>query len=245
MIRTLLATGLLASTALAQTAQNAIITITASHGGAGNGLANTTVTVPLNTAFTNSSALAEVSYLYLTGATGVPFDSITCQAYQDDAGTVQGGEPFNSSTPALLSTNTVQVGSIICTASYVAVRPPGGNFSTSILATSTSNLSTTAVSSSRTSAPEPLTSVYVTTMSATGGEPATQSTVTSVFVPNEPSAATTPTDDIASQGGQQTGSATTSASAGLQTPNVGTGREFGAELYAGLAAVWMGLAYVL
>lgn len=80
-------------------------------------------------------------------------------------------------------------------------------------------------------------------MSATGDEPEMQSTVTSVFVPSEPTAS--PTDDSGDQDSQESGSATTSASAGLSTPNVGTGREFGAEVYAGLAVAWMGAAYVM
>lgn len=89
-----------------------------------------------------------------------------------------------------------------------------------------------------------MTSVYVTTMSATGNEPATQSTVTSVFVPSgEPSS--TPAQESGSAG-QPTGSATTSASAGLSTPNLGAGgREIGAEIYAGLAVVGMGVAFAM
>lgn len=247
------AAALLATSALAQTPQTAIITITTSHGGAGNGLTNQTVTVPLNTPFRNDSALSAVSYLYLTGATGVPFDSVTCQAYQDADASEAGGDPFNSTTPALLSTNTVQVGSIVCTTTYLAMAPPGGNFSTSILATSTSNLSTSAAASSRTTATSspratdaaPVTSVFVTTMSATGGEPATQRTVTSVYVPEQPTAGASPTDQGGDQGAEPSGSATASASPSLSTPNVGSGREIGAEVYAGLAVAWLGVAYVL
>ena len=177
----------------------------------------------------------------------MPFDSITCQAYQDADATETGGNPFNATSPALLSTNTVEVGSIVCTTSYVAVAPPGGNYSTSILATSASNLSTTATSSRSTSSASPLTSVYVTTVEPTGGEPATQSTVTSVYVPSEPSAPASLTEESAGQGAQQSGSATASASAGLSTANagMGVGREYGAEVYAGLAVAWMGVAYVL
>ena len=49
MFSTILTTAaLLATSALAQPPQNAIITITAAHSGAGNDLTNTTLTVPLN-----------------------------------------------------------------------------------------------------------------------------------------------------------------------------------------------------
>lgn len=261
MLRSYLTSALLlASAAWAQNPQRAIVTITTSHGGAGNGLTNQTVTVPLNTPYRNTSALDAVSYLYLTGGTGVPFDSITCQAYQDADATETGGKPFDSRTPALLSTNTVTVGSILCTTNFVAMAPGGPEYSTSILATptssmGTSNLSMTARPSSRTSTPTgdaggAVTSVFVTTMSATGGggEEPTQSTVTSVFVPDEP----TPTGG-SEQGGQESqgagGSATASASAGLSTPNLGTGvgreREAGAGLFGALALAWMGVAFVV
>ncbi|KAK5727526.1 hypothetical protein LTR15_003425 [Elasticomyces elasticus] len=105
---TLIATCGLAVSSLAQIAD---VTITASHGGAGNGLTNTTVIVPLGTPYTNS-ALDTVSYLYLTGANGAALEDITCQAYVYPNGTGAAGQPFTHISPALLSTNTVIVGSL-------------------------------------------------------------------------------------------------------------------------------------
>ncbi|KAK5707509.1 hypothetical protein LTR97_000043 [Elasticomyces elasticus] len=110
---TLIATCGLAVSSLAQIAD---VTITASHGGAGNGLTNTTVIVPLGTPYTNS-ALDTVSYLYLTGANGAALEDITCQAYVYPNGTGAAGQPFTHISPALLSTNTVIVGSLVCSSS--------------------------------------------------------------------------------------------------------------------------------
>lgn len=259
--RALLATAAAAllTPTLAQTPQRAIITITTSHGGAGQDLTNRTITIPLNDAYTNADALEAVSYLSLTGATGVPFDSVTCQAYQDRDATMAGGEPFDSSAPALLSTNTVVVGSIVCTTDWLAMAPGDGNYSTSILATATSsggeggsNLSTTA-RPTRTASPTvtrgsgPVTSVYVTTMSATnGGSGEQQSTVTSVVVPSESAA---PTEEQGGQQGQESGSATSSASAGLSTGNAAAGsmREIGgrAEVWGVLAVLGAGVAFMV
>jgi hypothetical protein len=108
-----LSTAALAAAASAQqpTAQ---ITIEASHGGAGNGLTNKTVEVPIGPVYTNAEALGEVSTLYLTGATGVPVEHVTCTPYHAATGEGSGGRPFTSTTPSRLSTNTVQVGSIQC-----------------------------------------------------------------------------------------------------------------------------------
>ncbi|RMY55577.1 hypothetical protein D0865_04097 [Hortaea werneckii] len=109
----LLAVGAFATMAIAQTAS---VTITASHGGAGNGLTNTTITVPLGSLYTNA-ALDEVSYLYLTGSNDAVLESITCTPHRYANGTGEAGRPFTSSSPSLLSTNTVKVGSLTCVAS--------------------------------------------------------------------------------------------------------------------------------
>lgn len=104
----------LATAASAQ--KTAQITIEASHGGAGSGLTNTTVEVPIGPVYTNAEALAAVSTLYLTGAEGVPVDHVTCTPYHATNGEGSGGLPFTSASPSRLSTNTVQVGSIQCVA---------------------------------------------------------------------------------------------------------------------------------
>lgn len=104
-----------APTPTACTSAQATVVVEASHGGAGSGLTNTTITVDIGTVFSGDSALAEVSSLYLTGASeGTSVDSIVCTPHQYANGTGVYGLPFTSSTPARLSTNTVVVGSITC-----------------------------------------------------------------------------------------------------------------------------------
>ncbi|KAI6093913.1 hypothetical protein F4821DRAFT_7148 [Hypoxylon rubiginosum] len=96
---------------------NALITVEASHGGAGNGLTNTTMSVPIGVIYTHNPAMEEVSTLYLVGSTsGVPVDSIVCTPYKSTDGTGSHGLPFTSKVPSYLSTNTVVVGSIVCEA---------------------------------------------------------------------------------------------------------------------------------
>ena len=105
-----------AALATAASAQQptAQITIEASHGGAGNGLTNKTIDVPIGPVYTNAEALAAVSTLYLTGAQGVPVDHVTCTPYHAATGEGSSGLPFTSTTPSRLSTNPVQIGSIQC-----------------------------------------------------------------------------------------------------------------------------------
>lgn len=105
-----------AALAAAASAQQptAQITIEASHGGAGTGLTNKTIDVPVGPVYTNAEALREVSTLYLTGAQGVPVEHVTCTPYHATNGEGSGGAAFTSATPSRLSTNTVQVGSIQC-----------------------------------------------------------------------------------------------------------------------------------
>jgi hypothetical protein len=101
--------------ALAQTtAEKAIIIVEASHGGAGSGLTNATLSVDMGPIFTGDDALKAVSSLYLVGAIGVDVDAVTCTPFKNTDGTGTGGLPFNSTTPSRLSTNTVVVGSIVC-----------------------------------------------------------------------------------------------------------------------------------
>ncbi|KAI1768330.1 hypothetical protein GGR53DRAFT_439372 [Hypoxylon sp. FL1150] len=100
---------------MAAAAGNALVTVEASHGGAGNGLTNTTISIPIGVTYAGNPALEEVSTLYLVGSTsGVPVDSITCTPYKSTDGTGTHGLPFTSKVPSRLSTNTVVVGSIKC-----------------------------------------------------------------------------------------------------------------------------------
>ena len=117
----------------------AIVVIEASHGGAGQGLTNTTVTIPLTSVYTNATALREVSTLYLVDSRNTPLSSVSCTPFKHDDGTGQGGLTFDSTTPSLLSTNTVEVGSIVCISTDISLAPPGlgGSSSSSAVAATT------------------------------------------------------------------------------------------------------------
>ncbi|KAI5862079.1 hypothetical protein GGS23DRAFT_103669 [Durotheca rogersii] len=108
----------LAGSALAQADRRsngrAIVVVEASHGGAGNGLTNTTIAVPIEQVYTNPEALDEVSTLYLIDAEGVAVESVVCTPYRGTDGTGASGLPFTNTNPSYLSTNTVVVGSIVC-----------------------------------------------------------------------------------------------------------------------------------
>ncbi|KAI1382294.1 hypothetical protein F4677DRAFT_21845 [Hypoxylon crocopeplum] len=93
----------------------ALVVVEASHGGAGSGLTNTTLSVPIGTIYNYRGPLDTVSTLYLVGTTeGVPVDSVTCTPYHSTDGTGSHGLPFTYGTPSRLSTNTVVVGSVVC-----------------------------------------------------------------------------------------------------------------------------------
>ncbi|KAI8947000.1 hypothetical protein F4801DRAFT_562475 [Xylaria longipes] len=94
------------------TAQTATVVIETSHGAAYNDRTNKTVSVPIGPVYTNEHDLAAVSTLYLLGP-----DTVTCSPFQATTGTGTGGLPFTVGHPSLLSTNTVVVGSIVCTKS--------------------------------------------------------------------------------------------------------------------------------
>ncbi|KAI6905158.1 hypothetical protein KC318_g5267 [Hortaea werneckii] len=190
----LLAVGAFATTAIAQSAS---VTITASHGGAGNGLTNTTITVPLGSLYTNA-ALDEVSYLYLTGSNDAVLESITCTPHRYANGTGEAGRPFTSSSPSLLSTNTVKVGSLTCVASdsndanatsgtssssntgmptsssvaaTSAAASNGTNHSlTTLSATPSSSEGEDATRAAGAAATTPMTSTFLTTISGTSSE---------------------------------------------------------------------------
>ncbi|KAI0547217.1 hypothetical protein F4679DRAFT_586775 [Xylaria curta] len=90
--------------------QTATVVIETSHGGAFNDRTNKTITVPIGPVYVNESAFAAVSTLYLLGP-----DTATCTPYKAKNGTGSGGLPFYVGHPSLLSTNSVQVGSLVCT----------------------------------------------------------------------------------------------------------------------------------
>ncbi|KAF3771216.1 hypothetical protein M406DRAFT_354736 [Cryphonectria parasitica EP155] len=78
---------------------------------------NTTLTLFLGEVFTDSTALNQVSTLYLTGLSNaeLSIDTIVCTPYKDAEASVIGGLPFYAASPAaFLSTNEVVIGSIYC-----------------------------------------------------------------------------------------------------------------------------------
>ncbi|KAK6221504.1 hypothetical protein LQW54_001276 [Pestalotiopsis sp. IQ-011] len=77
-------------------------------------LKNTSVTVPIGTVYTDPKNLYQVSTLYLSSAVDADVNSITCTPFQNNHGTGAGGKDFSYGNPSLLSTNSVQVGSIVC-----------------------------------------------------------------------------------------------------------------------------------
>ncbi|KAL7629234.1 hypothetical protein AAE478_000754 [Parahypoxylon ruwenzoriense] len=108
----------LAGSALATSRRSEIpqatIVVEASHGGAGQGLTNTTIIVPVGPVYINRGDLDAVSTLYLTDVQGYPLDRVSCTPYRSTDGSGTHGRPFTSTEPSLLSTNTVQIGSIVC-----------------------------------------------------------------------------------------------------------------------------------
>ncbi|KAI6854040.1 hypothetical protein D0864_15878 [Hortaea werneckii] len=264
----LLAAGAFATTAFAQSAS---VTITASHGGAGNGLTNTTITVQLGSLYTNA-ALDEVSYLYLTGASDAVLESITCTPHRYANGTGEAGRPFTSSSPSLLSTNTVKVGSLTCLASDSDDANATANTSSSsntAMATSSSaaaasnstnpSMTTSSATSSSTedegttgaaAAASPKTSTFLTTISGTSSEDGQtsaqqqQSTVTSVMSASGSTTVTSALDGAAATAASETTS-TSSAPASLSTENAAPKLTFGEAVWPGLAVGALGLAMVV
>ncbi|KAI0520767.1 hypothetical protein F5B22DRAFT_598269 [Xylaria bambusicola] len=93
-----------------QTPQTATVVVETAHGGAFNDRTNVTISVPVGPVYVNGDALAAVSTLYLLGP-----DTVTCSPFKAQDGTVNGGLPFTVGQPSLLSTNSVVVGSLVCT----------------------------------------------------------------------------------------------------------------------------------
>ncbi|RMY59984.1 hypothetical protein D0863_11743 [Hortaea werneckii] len=267
----LLAVGAFATTAIAQSAS---VTITASHGGAGNGLTNTTITVPLGSLYTNA-ALDEVSYLYLTGSNDAVLESITCTPHRYANGTGEAGRPFTSSSPSLLSTNTVKVGSLTCVASDSndANATPGTSTSsntgvptsssvvaaTSAAASNGTNPSLTVLSATPSSsedgdatgaaAASPMTSTFLITISGTSSEDgqtsAQQSTVTSVMSASGSTTVTSTLDDGAAETAGIETASTSSAPASLSAENAAPRLRFGEAIWSSLAVGALGLAVVV
>ncbi|KAF2636343.1 hypothetical protein P280DRAFT_155891 [Massarina eburnea CBS 473.64] len=69
--------------------------------------------VTLNTLFVQD--LTSTCGLELLSADGADLAAIQCQAFKDPVGTVKGSAQFNQASPALISTNPVNIGSILCT----------------------------------------------------------------------------------------------------------------------------------
>ncbi|OTB08729.1 hypothetical protein M426DRAFT_316749 [Hypoxylon sp. CI-4A] len=102
----------LAGSAIAQS-RVAYVTAEILHGGTPD--RNTTINVPIDDVYTNKAVLDQVSTLYLIGSSqDVQADSITCTPFKSQDGNGQSALPFDINTPSRLSTNTVQVGSIVC-----------------------------------------------------------------------------------------------------------------------------------
>ncbi|KAI0876200.1 hypothetical protein GGS24DRAFT_452321 [Hypoxylon argillaceum] len=106
---TLLAATLASAITTPCTPAEAIVVVEASHGGAGSDLTNTTIVVPVGPVYTNDAVLDTVSTLYLLSPS-----TVTCTPYKLADGTGTSGLPFTVGHPSLLSTNTVQVGSLVC-----------------------------------------------------------------------------------------------------------------------------------
>ncbi|KAF3062257.1 hypothetical protein GL218_03276 [Daldinia childiae] len=89
------------------------INVESSHGGAGNGLVNKTISVGFDVPFTGEE-LKEVSSLYLIGASLVDINTVVCQPHKNTDGSDTAAKTFDVNNPGRLSTNTVVVGSITC-----------------------------------------------------------------------------------------------------------------------------------
>jgi hypothetical protein len=231
-----------ASLALASDASDmAVVNVEASHGGAGQDLTNTTIRVPFISAYTNQNVLDEVSTLYLIDSIGVPIDSISCQPFRYANGSGDAGLPFNSSYPSYISTNTVEIGSIVCVTSDISFAPPGpppGGPEPLSSSLGVGNLTRTLSSKTTAGGGGVATSTLVRTTHI-NGQPVTQSTETTVIAGAASSSA-------AAAGGTGA-SATASTSPTLSSDNAASGNSFalGSEFWGGLALAGFGLAFVL
>ncbi|KAI1357801.1 hypothetical protein F5Y08DRAFT_323307 [Xylaria arbuscula] len=92
------------------TPPTATVVVETAHGAAYNDRTNVTISVSIGSVYVNKEALGAVSTLYLLGPS-----SATCSPFKAEDGTVNGGLPFTVGHPSLLSTNSVVVGSLVCT----------------------------------------------------------------------------------------------------------------------------------
>lgn len=173
-------------------AQDVIVIIEASHGGAGNGLTNTSITVPLNIYYTDPK-LDAVSTLFLAQAEEVELDAVTCTPYRNANASGSAGLPFNSTTPSFISTNTQQVGSLFCTISTDNSTSSGTPSLTPTFPNSTMSTTTAHTSVLLTTVSGPVAKVTPTTITSvatfSGANGPTTSTFTSVInVPQSTSA---------------------------------------------------------
>jgi hypothetical protein len=202
----------------AQKLPAAIVVIEASHGGAGQDLTNTTVTIPLTQTYVHHTALAAVSTLYLVDARGVPLNSVSCTPFKHADGTGKGGLTFDSTTPSFLSTNTVQVGSIVCISTSIQLAPGLS------IAPSSSASSAAASNSSSSSSSNSLTRTRHQASTTIQNTVPTQTTATAA---------------------QNTGSSTSSASVAASTGNAASNLGLPSDLFGGLALAGFGVAFAL
>ncbi|TVY39508.1 hypothetical protein LSUB1_G005469, partial [Lachnellula subtilissima] len=65
----------------------------------------------------NAGQALSASSIAFSNSTSTPtidINSVQCRAYKDAAGVQPGSAPFNATEPALLSTNLVDVSSVLC-----------------------------------------------------------------------------------------------------------------------------------
>ncbi|KAF2097738.1 hypothetical protein NA57DRAFT_76547 [Rhizodiscina lignyota] len=73
-----------------------------------------TITVKLNQLQYSSLEVTKLQVSNDNGAGGINSNFVECRMYKDAAGTQVGSLPFNTTDPALISTNTVSIGSLLC-----------------------------------------------------------------------------------------------------------------------------------
>ena len=228
--KTLLATtAALLTLTHAQKAPAAIVTIEASHGGAGGYITYDNVTVPLTATYTNESVLDTVSTLHLVDSINSPLNSITCTPFRYANGTGDAGLAFTSGKPSFLSTNTVQVGSIVCISTDILQAPPGAppGFGPSS-------------SHSRT---RTRTRQHITRTRTAGAETTATSTLVQTTVVESGAQSASPTSDAAAT--TTSASATTSSGVAQQSGNAASALSLPGELFGGLAIAGFGLAFAL
>lgn len=74
------------------------------------------VNIPVHIAYLahSTAAISKLAVQSGSGTDGVNADDVECRMYKDAHGTQPGSAPFNTKTPAYVSTNAVSIGSILC-----------------------------------------------------------------------------------------------------------------------------------